>query len=83
MWNTKFNPEKGVTATESVYMANDSVYIYLFEPSPKDLFTKMRSLGYVNFGGLHMGDEGGGNDHKVYDAASFIFRNYWYAYLRR
>lgn len=60
-------------------LMNDTVYVFLFGPAPGDIFTKLKQGGYVNFGGLHMGDESGEWDTGFYRTKEtwFNFRNYW------
>lgn len=66
------------TEDERQQLYNDSVYVFLFHPSPPDLFQRLKDGGYVNYGGYHMGDEQGAHDISFYGQAWFMFRNYYF-----
>ena len=61
------------------YQQNDTMFVFLFEPKPADLFQRLKQNGLRNIGGYHMGDETRTNAVDYYRDASFMFRNYWFA----
>jgi len=58
-------------------LMSDSIYVFLFDPKPRDLFRKLKMGGFTNYGGFHMGDENGKDDKGYYKDLSMLFHNYW------
>lgn len=56
---------------------NDTLHIFLKNPPRDNFFKDLRSMGVVNQGAYHMGDEKMINDVTFYTEADYVFRNYY------
>jgi hypothetical protein len=69
-----------VRILEKNCLVNDSVYVFLSHSG--DLFQRLKSGGFVNFGSFEMADEPGTQDQSYLELPSYSFRNYWFEKYR-